>query len=155
MENLSKAIKLLAQQISLDSLSTKDLILELTNLFAKVEKLEQELEKEQYRYKKDCEAHSNTREELAKYMAEFIVPKKEYEAREIKLERAIFEHNAKIEFINREVLIYQQFVSSLTSSSRVLKNSNTTNGNSYSSESNAIDKPSFPNSNTLSGVDKK
>lgn len=139
MSEVSKLIKQLSQQVNLDSISTKDLVATMSDLYNKVE----QLEKDKTMYAARYEEYRILADKCQTELAAINIPLAEIETGKKKLADDQFKFTIERKYLEREVQIYSEFVRAMTS--QIAKYTSSSSGNgSYVNENVSVYGPSFP-----------
>lgn len=137
-------IKSLVQQCNIDSISTKDLIKELTDLYQKVETLESETEKASKDKSYWFNEYQQAEQALKDFKVQYVTPAEELAKQKAQLEQDKFKFDVEKGFAVREVEIYKEIVRSLTVSYSFNENYSGGSNGSYYNRYSQGDKPNLP-----------
>lgn len=155
-ETIQETVKLLIQQCKIESLSSTDLIKELSNLFDKVSFLEKDNINKQEKVDRLIKEKFNLEEHIAELKKEFVYPAMELKKKTDSLEREKFKFDIEKEYKDREVVIYKEFVRCLTASHTFSESYNAGQASgAYHHKSQNVDKPSFPSRTEVKFGDEK
>lgn len=144
--NINEVIKTLIQQCKIESISTKDLVKELSELFDEVKQLEKRNNYLTEELKKEKLSYSEIENKLNKYKREYITPIEELKKLKDELFKEKFKFDIEKEYQRREIVIYQEILKTVTCSITHSENYSSGSGNNYYNKHQNVDKPSMPNS---------
>lgn len=150
-DKLQELIKSIIQQCKIDSMSTKDLVKELSILFESVQRLENEVDKLNNKIKTDSSEYykikESLEEEIKSYKKNYVIPALELKRQKEELEKETFKFNVEKEYKNREVQIYKELLrvrsAAITQEESYHNYSSGGSGSNYS-RNQSINSGSFP-----------
>lgn len=140
-------IRGLVQQCNIESINTKDLTHELSNLYDSVQRLERELKETKKYYEQESKDRREIEKDLEKYKAKYVTPVEDVRKEKEELEKEKFKFTVEKVYMVREVQIYRETLAALTS-----RHHSYESYNKYSSDGSNenrsyglnVDKPNLP-----------
>lgn len=143
-DNIQDAIKNLINLCKLESLQTKDLVSELSELFDKVKNLEEKVAELKERKKEILDEKEKCEYRLSEFKNIYVTPVDKIKADNRELEKQKFKFEVEKVYMEREVNIYKEIICSLTSKSGMSESFNSGGNGAYWNKSFATDRPRLP-----------
>lgn len=141
---LQETIKLILQQANIESISTKDMVKELTNLYSGAEKIEKLLQETERQLNETSSDNERLRKKIDEIEKTHLVPVEQMRKEREKLEKDKFEFFTEKKYIVRENQIYRETLAALTASKTFSESYGGGSNGAYWNKSDSLQKPMFP-----------